>query len=409
MRVLLRTLAVLVSALALNGCLSVGSVANRGTIVDLGIGSMQNRGMLINIARASLSEPLYFLSPSAVQGTGSTDLRLSAPQAIEGPGLKHSDTLNQLTFGNASQFLDNTISTNFTANLFATHDFYLGMMTPLSLDEIDLLLHQGYSRELVFYLTIDKAKVTPFDPITGKQLGPPHFDYNRPGDPSFHEFQTFIQAAMEHGLMTEVAPASSGSASKGAPEVNVTPPAAGQAQTVVVVQNGAAAPEKKGPAARQTCYEPALASPVAMKDFALPVVHVNFCGSGEPTPPTQYVVLNNQAYKIEVIFRSTYGIFRYLGQIVNDPGEAPVLSDYSQDYPNGVPEFTPQGSLFKVETGHGFPGCFTAVPYEGKIYCAPSEGDGSRTTREIFNMLTALVALKQSSGDIPASSAIVIP
>jgi hypothetical protein len=386
MRTTLRTLMLAAAGLALSGCLSAGSVANRGTVVNLGVGSMQNRGMLINIARASLSEPLYFLSPSAIQATGSTDLRLSSPQAIEGPGLKHSDSGNQLTFGPASQFLDNTMSTNFTANLFATHDFYLGLMTPLSLDEIDLLLHQGYSRELIFYLVIDKAKITPFIP-GGAQAAQPHFDYNRPGDPSFPEFQAFIQAAMEHGLTTEQAPAAAGEPPTPAPDSSKTSPMR---------------------AARQTCYEPALASPAAMDDFKL--VHVNFCGSGEPPPPQQLVLLNGKAYKIEVVFRSTYGIFRYLGGLVRNPAGSPVLDDYSKDYPTGVPEMTPAGLLFKIDTSGGIPeGCFTAIRYEDAAYCAPGRGDGAGTTREIFNILTALVALKQSSGDIPASSAILIP
>ena len=239
------------------------------------------------------------------------------------------------------------MSTNFTANLFATHDFYLGMMTPLSLDEIDLLLHQGYSRELVFYLVIDKAKITPYDPISGKAAGPPRFDYNRPGDPSFPEFQTFIQAAMEHGLTTELAPVGGVSASKAANDVTVQP-VAGQGQTVVVVQN-AEPPAKNGVPSRQTCYEQALASPDAMKDFAL--VHVNYCGSGEPPPAQQLVLLNGKAYKIEVVFRSTYGIFRYLGDLVNNPAGSPVLDDYSKDYPDSrPPEYTPSGIV--VQSRH---------------------------------------------------------
>jgi hypothetical protein len=387
MRIALRTLGLAAAGLALSGCLSVGDVANRGTVVDLGVGSMQNRGILLNLARASLSEPLYFLTPSAVQATGSTDVHLGGPSFVEGPGMKHSDVLKQLTFGSGgSQFLDNQMSTNFTANLFATHDFYLGLMTPLSLDEVDLLLHQGYSRELVFYLVIDKAKITPFNP-GGAQAAQPHFDYNRPGDPSFPEFQDFIQAAMEHGLTTEQAPGAAPSAPSAAADSSKPSPP---------------------PPLRQTCFEPALASPSAMNDFSL--VHVNFCGSGQPPSATQLVLLNGKAYKIEVVFRSTYGIFRYLGGLIRDPAGPPVLNDFSKDYPAGVPEFTPSGSLFKIYTSGGAPdGCFTWVQYEQANYCAPKTGDGADTTREIFNILSALVALKQSSGDIPASSAILIP
>jgi hypothetical protein len=51
-------------------------------------------------------------------------------------------------------------------------------------------------------------------------------------------------------------------------------------------------------------------------------------------------------------------------------------------------------------------GCFTAVNYGGKSYCVPQES--TQTTKQVFNVLSALVALKQSPGDLPASQAVLI-
>ena len=44
--------------------------------------------------------------------------------------------------------------------------------------------------------------------------------------------------------------------------------------------------------------------------------------------------------------------------------------------------------------------------YEAKTYCVPQ--DGADITKNIFNVLSVLVALKQSPGDLPATATVLV-
>jgi hypothetical protein len=199
---------------------------------------------------------------------------------------------------------------------------------------------------------------------------------------------------MEHGLTTEIVPDDSSTSLPPAP----TPPAQGAAAKAAAATD---VPKMVG----QTCYEQALATPGAMAEFALLAKlrgPINFCGGGKRASGSQYVSLNGDLVQIQVDFRSIYAIFNYLGGVIDHP-EAPVtLVDYH------VPsEITPAGPLLTVvSTTDAFGGCFTALRYGGKGYCVPQEG--ADNTKKIFNVLNALVALKQSPGDLPVAQSVLI-
>jgi len=383
------------ASLSLCGCLSFGSIATRGTTFDEGVGALQNRAILLNIARANHHDPLYFVSVGSATAQGQTDLRLAAPPVTTGPGL--TTTEKQLTFGVAgSTWLDNQTSTNVQLGVFSTHDFYVGLMTPLQLSEVDLLLRQGFPRELVFYLVIAKARITPPN-------GRPFYLYNEPRDAARYAlFVKAIEVAMEHGLTTEVVPAPS--------------PASPPTQTVAGQSNGAGAiqfvlkPDTAAPPI-QECFDRALATSAANDDFDQLIsekkVTPNLCGGGAHQTASQDVYLDGPdkpASQVEVIFRSTYGIFQYLGGIMNSTeAAAPTLVDY------GIPgEVTPPGELLHIEKRSGLSGCFTAVTYDGESLCVPQDGAALENTKDVFDILTALLALKQSPGDLPASQSVLI-
>src|SRR5580698_10022738 len=154
-----RGLALTASCLALSGCITFGSIGDRGVSLDQGIGGMMNRGILLNIVRASRDEPLYFLSINQAVGTGMSDIKIGPPQFTLGPHLTLAE--KQYTFGTAgTNIFDNNTTTTFTLNVYGNQAFYQGMMQPLSLTEVNLLLNQGFPRELIFFLVIDKAKLT---------------------------------------------------------------------------------------------------------------------------------------------------------------------------------------------------------------------------------------------------------
>jgi hypothetical protein len=371
---------VLALSLPLAGCLSLGQVADRGTTFDQSVGELSNRAVLLNIARASRHDPLYFVSVGNAQATGSSDLRVGLPPVTFGPGLTVEQKQIAFGFGGSSSYDQNT-NTDVQLGVYNTHDFYVGLMSPLRLDEIDLLLRQGFPRELVFMLTIDKARVTP-------PSGRPYYIYNDPQDPARYAlFVRAIQTAMEHGLTTEIAPV--------------------QPATPASAETGKAVPQVV-----QQCFDRALATEAANAEFdQLSAAHpgmLDLCGSGAASGKSQAVYFDGPdkpPSQVEVVFRSTYGIFQYLGGVIAAPDAAtPQLVDYH------IPgETTPAGPLLQVSHGGGAlgTGCFTAVTYGGEHFCVPAEGD-MRNTKDVFGILVALIGLKQAPGDLPSPQAVLL-
>jgi hypothetical protein len=158
----------------------------------------------------------------------------------------------------------------------------------------------------------------------------------------------------------------------------------------------------------QLCFERALSTDAAKAQFDQLKSEGKppfYCGSGHKrgSAPLTVRLFDGKDYQIEVTTRSIYGIFNYLGAVMNDaPGKQPMLVDYH------VPsETTPAGPLLTVnQTGVFATGCFTSVFYGGRGYCVPE--DGAQTTKQVFNVLSALVALKQSPGDLPVAQTVLV-
>jgi hypothetical protein len=400
--------------LLLGGCLTFGRIDARGTTINESIGAMGNRAILLNLVRASRSEPLYFLSLNQVQAQGAADLKLGAPSFNEGPGLTQSQKLFAFNTG-GSTFLDNSTNTNMQVSVYNTQAFYLGMLQPLGLDEVDILLHQGFPRELIFYLIIDRVK------LTDQQTGASRIIYNDPADPTYPTFVSAIRAAMDHGLTTEVL-AKDEHGERGSHEAPTAPlgTAATTGPVIVEVTQPPGGAEKGPPPHAELCIERALAPDVSLDEFAELSKEgkpPKFCGARHaersPSAPGLTVRLFGRDTEVEVTTRSVYRTFFYLGGIIDMAApDVPRLIDYGADYRtrrNDVspPERTLEGPLIDITDADARAGgCFTAVNYSGRSYCVPEQG--SKITRDIFSILSVLVALKQSPGDLPATQTVLI-
>ncbi len=411
----------------LSGCLAMGDIDHRATTFDQGVGSFQNRAILLNLARASLKEPMYFVSVGTTNAQGLSDFRASMPSFEEGPKL--TPTLHAYTFSpGGSTYWDNQTYTNTQMNVFSTHDFYQGLMSPLTLDEINLLLHQGYQRQLLFFLTIAKAKITPLGPdFKPDPNRPPYYLYNDPdgAQTNYQEFVGHIELAMEAGLTTDVAVEPKADESGSADQVIAAapaPPSAPGAKSggVEFVVKAAAKPAPRV----VECLDEALQSTRGHTFVkALKAQHqpVHLCGEAAAGPQKNVVFWRDsngqvEAQQIEIVFRSTYEIFRYLGALINEQDTkdardcanqpshaAPTICDYTMpDTP------TPIGPLFRVEPGSVAETCFTAVTYSNRRYCVPNGGQDLDMTKDVFNILISLIALKQSPGDLPTPQAVLL-
>jgi hypothetical protein len=366
----------------LSGCIAVGKIDQRAIRLNEQIADTANRGVLMNIVRASHEEPLYFMAFNQLSGSGTTDFRVGVPQFYAGPHLPPADKI--ATFTGGATFLDNQTNTNFQVSVLGSKDFYNGLMAPLSLRDVDLLLHQGYSRELIFYLVIAKAKIT-FVTGPGEPERLPVVVYNDPSNgPSFSQFETYIRQAMEHGLTTQTYDVEGGAGDD-------------------------ADPKKRSAGARveaELCYDKALANPANLGH----IPKGGFCGDrsarGRAAADTPlYVTLDGQKLQIEVTTRSIFEIFYYLGRIVNSR-QAVNLQAF-EDLPA---ERIVAEPLIEVQEGGHYSddggACFTEVTYERQSYCVPVEG--AANTKRIFGILNALLALKQSNADLPTTQTVRI-
>jgi hypothetical protein len=293
----------------------------------------------------------------------------TAPLEVSGVGDAHDKSLllDIVRAGRQEPLID----------LMADRAQAVEMLQPLALGDIDQLLHQGYERELVFYLVIEKVKITVVTPASASSI-PPQVFYNDPSNPAgFAFFQWYIKQAMEHGLTTEnftrlVGPAPAKT------EANDTPtPATSQAEF---------------------CYDRALASPVDIAD----IPKGSFCGdrpsireSYDDDSPADYLtvhektfVLHDEPLKIEIYARSVNEMFSYLGAMVKS-GKPLELQPF-----NLPGEMIPEEPLLTIKAVHGPAGCLISVSDNGSEFCVPKQG-ASSTLRTFLVLNTALTLARR--------------
>jgi hypothetical protein len=94
----------------------------------------------------------------------------------------------------------------------------------------------------------------------------------------------------------------------------------------------------------------------------------------------------------EIITRSTFGIYQFLGRILADN----LQDDVALRGPRDSHE-DPRIVAIRRELAGGN-GCFADTWLEGEFYCVPREG--AENTKRIFSLLAQLVALNTQIGDL---------
>jgi hypothetical protein len=431
-----RVSAILLLVISLGGCIAVGRVDRRAGTLTQQVAVIQNRSVLLNLARASRDEPLYFMAMNQLSASGTTDFRFTPPTFFLGPASILSkiptDRIAQFDI-NGSTFLDNATNTSFQMSLLGAKDFYNGLMGPITLEDVNLLLHQGYSRQLIFYLIIDKATIS--YPITGDAAAQAEaaragklntlVTYNQPSaDPadrlthanlthppqplnlrSYYWFQYLIMQALRHGLTTETYEA---------PDDSDTSTSDPSASPTTAKPAPPRRPRGKMRVYAELCYDRALADPKMLGE----IDPASICGvkpytraSSEVDSAPLAVTLHDPNFPlagvkmdIEVSTRSIYQIFYALGGMIRSGANVELL-----DF--GLPaETVDEQPLVSVRVGQqslnpfGPSDCFSSLGFEGRSYCVPQ--DGADNTKRIFGILNALLALKQSVSDQPVTQTV---
>ncbi len=168
-----------------------------------------------------------------------------------------------------------------------TKDFYLGLLTSVEPDTLAFFRQQGIAPELLFYLFTDR--------VIEERGGVVHQFRNDPLDPSFDKFENYVALAMRYGLSSEEDP--------GAKPASSPRKKTGSAA-------GDDTPQRKW----RLCFEKSAWAPDVK-----PAGNEPICGSKQKFADPRSVTFldrNGERVRTQVLPRSTFAIFQYLGHIV---------------------------------------------------------------------------------------------
>jgi hypothetical protein len=386
------------------GCAAVeATLSPRARDVTVGAGDVRDNVMLLNIVRASRKEPLDFIAISKYTAGGTLGLVSNLGTKAWAPAA----SFPQSTFGPNN--LTAQATNSFDLGTLENHDFYAGVMSQVSASEIHLLLHSGLTPQIVFHALLDSINVTtdsgttykfPNDPTDdrwtdatgareelsarcveltdqgGSYPSPTGSGYNKPfnsdiwvgdhvRDCRYQKFIYFVRLAFIYGLTTEV----------------------------TSVPNPAAKTDKTQPKTlpeAQFCFDASLAQNY-IRDKNL------LCGSKAKRGTGQFIFNGGARIRsVELVWRSTYGVFRYLGTLISTGTIDRV------NVSAGVGRLTDD----RILTITGPEPCFARTGYDSLLYCVPA--DGADNTKEIFTLLSSLVALSVSQSALPITPQVIL-
>jgi hypothetical protein len=457
------SLSTLLLAGLLGACALVDPVDPRYDTVNRSLSKARNESILLNIVRAGHDWPLSFttipqVNPSMqnVTTVGLPTFQLGPsykPPAVQGTqnaGYSLGAPLRNVIFGSANNLTDSlTVSSNFSVSSLETGTFYGGLLTPVSLHDLNYFIRQGYSRELLFWLFADTVEVTIGARTIGFQYNPPD-DYGCPErEPKRRCFREFIEIATITGLSVEaktIRPGGGGSGAKGGESAPTTDGAANPKGS-----DGGAKPSGGGGGGggakgsteySRFCFDPVLAErgKRAMNPERLRLIRAEYldpfrpspvCGSPWTPGGSDDETLDTLQFHVgpltfKVLTRSTNSIYQFLGKVLREEYRvrleaAAPQSEAGVPAPPDIHAYLPPGRederLPVLSTTRDDPKLLTIVPADGQgcfvhtyfidgDYCVPEHG--SSNTKRIFSLLAELLALKTQASELAITPAVRI-
>jgi hypothetical protein len=418
-------------AATVGACAVVDPVDPRYDTVNRSLAKARNESILLNIIRSSHDWPMSFTTVPQVSPSMQNVTTLGLPSFLVGPNGAAAlpSPARDVIFGN-QQNLNNatTVSSSFSVSSLENGSFYSGLLSPVSLHDLNYFIRQGYSRELLFWLFADSIEVQFGRHVVGYQFDPP-YDYGcPPEDPRKRCFRQFIEIAVITGLTVEaktVAPKPKAEASKGAGNSGGNNDNAGAAGKTEF---------------SRFCFDPVLAergmkamNPERLRLILSKYVDPDYQRSpvcGTPWDPgkgdsaqADTLQFHVGPLTFKIVTRSTYSIYQFLGKLLkqardlNEQGDGPEANPEADDresHPN-IPrpdEVVPtlstvheDSNLLNIVT-QSSGACFVETHFMDGDYCVPEQG--SANTKRIFALLSQLIALKTTAGDLAITPAVRI-
>ncbi len=431
-------------ALTLLLCLSTGcafrpQVAGMAVEYNEFVAEATNRQTVVNILRARSREPLHFTSFSKVLGTARVEGTAGLDLAVNGNGGERLPQSGGGAFATSRRTMGATnwtpklgvrinSGTDFEIGINATDDFWKGITTPVAPATIVHLLRQGWERDLISYLFVQKIDFTGriTDP-TGKVVATlplrvlrnaPDYEFTVGPFTSLVQCRTLYYALSESNQRSEFVITFSENM-----EVSETMRRAACAsfeqglrndfQKAMQTQNVRLAerePRDLGDpssARKDTDADPfrGRANYVAGASSDSSTTQPNGAGFTatnyfQDLVPAGY----NAELLIDVSMRSVEGMINYLGEYVRTVNERPLAYGRCKDgqYRQCIPLIVikPAEEARDVEP-------FISVDYKRRSYIVPLSGEDIRTdagfSSQVIGLVQTMLNLHRSAKDLPST------
>lgn len=131
------------------GCVHLDYFSGRATGFNVQVADAQNQTMLLNILRAAHRFPMHFTELTTLSGTS----QVSASAELS---LPFSDFHDAAAVRSGTPGTSVSQSPTFNVAVLETQEFYKGMMTPVSLDQMSNYLNQGLPPSVVYQLLLGR-------------------------------------------------------------------------------------------------------------------------------------------------------------------------------------------------------------------------------------------------------------
>jgi hypothetical protein len=408
----------LAALLSLTGCTFTDDLSGQIDRTSESIHTATMKALLLNIVRSSHGEPVSFTQATNVTSTGSISGNLGLPFVLFGSG----PTSPQLSrngfgiFGNNAASVQN--GNNINLAVLDNREFWMGMLTPLSFDTVNFFISQGVPRDVVFRLYIQQeVKESPQGSVIYT---------NDTSDTRYGEFLELMRRNLELGMTAVALPRSQSiGPPMSASEVTnlrhlVELAQAGFQLTPVSSKEGVAYQLMRRRPVSTLCFDQKLAS----ADVVGRIEPQSTCSAmaadaapHPPEPPGPQAAFSFQANKSEaepeapsstytLYPRSTYGVIRYLGQIMRAGLDNPAYNTLVDGIARDMGLDPIKERLFLVRKNAPITEkSFVSVEYRGDTYSIPVT---ATTTIEVVGLLRQMIALSLSVNALPAGAATTV-
>ena len=375
--------ACLAAATLAAGCVSSGQISRRTVNYNLAVESARNEMLLLNVLRARERRAMVFTGLTRITGSVRGEAHAGASGTV-GQGMPNNADL-AAGFGVAD-------SPTFDVAVLDSQEFTRGIMTPLSFQLIEYFWDQGYPRELLLYLTVERVEV---DCPAGEQR---RFE-NDPTDRSFPAFRRVVDALADGGAWD----AESSSALVGPP---VDAAQAGRLPTLVQLAKARLRLKATGDGRFQ------LVRPGEQQRLLLRGVDPCADAAAARTPSWRAAFYDSKdalasaqpqpgLRLARLVLRSPQSVVFYLGEMAR-PGREVAMR------PRSPGQSANELRLLVVRNAHECPRASVAAEYGGSRWVVPEGAGDCHPGRSLQSLALAeqLLALQQSAHDLPAAGTV---